>query len=806
MSLRHEALFALRGMRRRPGVMVVVVTTLALGIGAVTGVFSIVDSVLLRPLPYVDADRLVWIGVRGGRGATLTGPTMQADTAWRAEAKSVVGLAAYATQGRTLRGVDVPQRISVAFVSSSFFAVLGTTPARGRVLGAADDRSDAPLVAVLSDSLWRTAFHADPHILGHLVALGDLSAEIVGVMPRSLAFPSPGTGAWLPIRPTLGFALEAPNSHVDGAVARLRPGYALARVRAELQALADRERRTTPQAQRSAGAELVDVVPLRERIAGDARPALLFVLTASVLVLVVACVNVAGVLLVRGTARHRELAIRTALGASQRQIMAVLLTECGLYAVAGVGLGLLLALWVVRLAVALGATLLPRSTEIGIHAEVLIVCGVLGFLATCLAGLAPALQTVRGATADALRAGADHTSSSRAGVRFREALVVAEVSLTLTLLVSAGALGRSVAALLGGSLGMAPEHVIVASVMRPLGVWPSDKGPMRAFGGELVRALAAQTDVRASAVALNPPATRDVTGYVRATPDADSLQINWEVVTSDYFRVLGIPVLRGRTFDDRDGPTGMPTLILSQDVAKRLFPRADPVGQRVFATNGDEASPVLTSYEVVGVVGDIRPPGPALPPVPEVYIPFFREPVPHITVLVRTDAPPAVMAKTLERVVHSLDPAQPVTGVWPLDELLTEAAARPRFYLGLLTVFAATTLVLAAVSLYGVLAFTVRQRTRELAIRRALGAPANDIMRLVVGRAIVLTLGGITVGIAGAWAAMRVIAGSIGTIGESDPVVLGLGAVILCLVALLASMAPVRQALQVDPMVAVRLG
>ena len=809
-DLRQDVRYGMRGMRQRPGFTAAAILTLAVGMSAATTVFSVVDSVLLRPLPFPASDRLVWVGDLASHAPSPVGPTGPVFLDWLSRSASFSDLAAYSTGAANVTHVRVPQRLRVARVTGQFFSTLGVRPARGRALETSDDQQGAAPTIVLSQSAWRELFDADPHAVGKSVMIDGVSAEVVGIMPSGFAFPTRETSAWLTINATAGYLLAAPGVRISGAIGRLRQGVTSEQAQTELRALERQAIEARRGDSSASGLSEAFVVSLRDFVAGSARPLLVLVLGASVLVVVVACANVANLLLVRAVARHREIGVRRALGASYARLTRQLLTESLMLALAGGFGGILLSYWFARTIAILGVGQLPRATEIGIHWDVLGFTVGLAGLVTVMCGLVPAIHMRRDDVAQALRSTALGAMGNRWCLPASELLVIAQLALTLILLAGAGVLGKSVIGLLGAPIGISPSHVLTALIMRPLGEYPANKEPVRQFGRDLVGRLDALPGVRSSAISLVRPGADYIQGVVHTVgtldQPADSLLVSYQVVTPSYFRTLGIPLVRGRQFDERDGPAGVPTIMISRVLAARLFPHSDPVGKFLLAPGDDAAGPpAQVRYQIVGIVGDVRDPSMAIPHVtPVVYIPFKRFPVPHMVVLVRSASEPASMAPLLRRVVRSLDPDQPLSQVQNLDELLTESAARPRFYFLLLGAFAAVALVLAVVGLYAIMSLGVRARTRELGVRAALGATRRDVIRLVIGRAAALLVAGVVTGLFGAWAATRLLAGLLAGVGPADPVVFTGVALGLVAAGLVATYRPIRYALGVDATIALR--
>ena len=809
-KLGHDLLFALRSARVRPAFPAIVIATLALGMGVVVTVFSVLDSVLLRPLPFFQPERLVWAGEQLPNAPGPAGPTVGTFGEWISRVRSLSTVAGYLRQPYTIRGSAGPERISVALVTADFFGALRTRPSLGRGLLAADDEVGAAPVAVLSDELWRESFSADPKIVGRTILLEGLRTEVVGIMPSVFTFPGTDVRAWVPLAQRGGDVLLFPQARLAGAVGRMRSHVTVEVARRELDDLRRPGTQLGAAAPGTHDAGVTLVVPLRNYVASNVQPALLLLFGASALVLLVTCANVAHLLLTRATARQRELAVRATIGATPGRIFQQLLVESSVFAICAAALGVMFARAAVPVIRGLSSGLFPRASEMAVHPGTLVLAVGLAVLTTILVGVMPALHAAWSSPAAVLKTSGVTQSASLRSVRVREVLVVTEVAATLLLLTVAGLLGKSMAVLVGGAVGFSDDHVLTALVMRPLADYPTNKQWVSAFGYDLVARLRTVPGVRASAISLSTPGSQLVPGYVRTAGEGDtgpdSITVNFEVVTPAYFEVLGIPLLRGRAFDEHDGPDGTPTLILSRSVASRLFPNRNAVGEFVRAPGEDTGggNMPVTSYLIVGVVGDVRPPGPAEAVIPQVYIPFAREPVPHMTVLVRAAEDPMQVAPAILRAIHSLDSTQAVAHVESLDRVLAQSAARPRFYFTVISVFAISALILAAVGLYGVIAFTVRQRTHEIGVRIALGATAADVLRVVMQRGAKLALLGIFVGILCAVALSRLLTDLFTGVSPTDPLVLGGITLILLLVSCAASFLPARAALRVDPTVALR--
>ena len=809
-SLAGDVRYGLRRLRSAPAFAASAVLTLALGMGALITTYGVVDSVLLRPLPYPGSDRIVSIVERGRQTRQDVGPSAPLLRAWSARSSTLRDIAGYSTSMVTATGIVEPQRLVLAQITERFFGILGSRPRLGRTLLESDHAIDAPAVVVLSYDTWQHAFGGDTGVVGRNVTLDGLTAQVVGVMPASFAFPNANISAWISLRASASYVLDRGDIRLDGAIGRLRPHASPAQVQTELRRIERQASDAVTAVDSSAGERRASVTSLRNRVTAQVRSPLVLLLATGALVMLIACANVANLLLARASAREQEMSVRRAIGASNSRLVQQLLIESFVMAALAAGLGLALSIVLARMIRRLGSSQLPRSTEIGIHLGAVVFAVAVVFVATVLFGLAPALEAARRQSMQSLRIGAHAIGANRSRVRWREVVAVSELSLTMMLLAGAGLLGKSVAQLLGSPLGFASGHVLVATIARPLGEWPADKGPMRRFGDELVTRISGIPGVRASAVALVPPGSHAITGVVRSIGGsgqaADSLVVDEQVVTPAYFRTLGIPLLRGRLFDGRDGPNGNPTVMIDKAAARALYGDRDPVGQFLRAP-GDDATgpPPEVNYLIVGLVGDIREPGPAVePPRPHVYVPFDRYPVPHMTLLVLAAGSASALTPSVRRIVKMLDPTQPVSSIGSLDDLLAEAAARPQFYLLFLGAAALIALTIALLGVYAVVAFGVQQRTREIGVRTALGAGQRDVLRLVLGRALVLVATGLAFGLLGAWATTRTLAGLLVGVGPTDPWVFGCVAFLLSASALIASFLPARGALRVNPVIALR--
>ncbi len=803
-ALGQDARLAGRALRREPAFALVAVVTLALGIGATTAIFSVVEAVLLRPLPFPEGDRIVLVGevgpkaAPGERAGTVSFPNFDD---WRRGARSLEAMALFNEWSPSLTGAGEPARLRGALVTAGVFDALRVAPALGRPILPADNVPGAAPVAVLSDAFWRRRFGADPSVVGRALTTNGVPRTVVGVLPAGLRPPG---------------ALDAElwgNNYFDStdtrgarylsAIARLAPGATLEGARAELRAIAARLSAAYPE--NDAGWSAA-VTPLREAVAGDARRPLLLLLGASGLVLLVACANLSNLLIARGLARGREFALRAALGAGRWRVLRQVLVESTALALCGAAAGLALAALGVRAALRLAPEAVraqPVSVDpavLGFALAVTVVTGV-------LAGLAPAWRAARADPQAALKGGGRGTTDG-AGLRARDALAVTQLALALALLAGAGLLVKSLVRLQRVDPGVRAEGVLALSLNLPTAKYPRDALPRTVE--RLVAAASAVPGVRSAAVTSILPFAAgwdrvgvDVYGRPRGHENGGAVMLEADryIVTPAYFRTLGIPLRAGRLLAAADDGGGRsPLVVLVDEVfARRLAPNGSPIGLRVSTGDGEWRT-------VVGVVGHVRHYGLEVPSGGQIYLPQAQVPWRWLGLVVRADprVAPASLAPGLRAAVRALDPDQPVFGVTTLDAMLAELGAPRRFVLVLLGAFAGVALLLAGVGLYGVVAYGVARRARELGVRVTLGATPAAIRRAVVGRGVRLALAGAALGTLGALAGGRLLVGALFGVRPADPGVLAGVAALLVAAAALASWVPARRATRVDPAVVLR--
>jgi predicted permease len=801
-ELRQDSRYAARVLGRGRGFVAVSVLTLALGVGANTAIFSVVRGVLLRALPYANPERLVALHsvIRGSPSAVSPADFVD----WRVQSRSFSGVAAFFLSTTNLTGNGEPERLTQARVSANYFDLLGVRPARGRGFRPGEDEFGAPRVAILSDGLWRRRFGADPDIVGRTITLDDYPTTVVGVAAPEVRLPA-GVDLWLTTRfDAHDLAASARGARWISVIGRLAPDATLSGASAEMAAIAARLSRLDP---RHNDGVTTQVLPLREDLVGDVRQPLLILFGAVGLVMLIACVNVASLSLGRTAARASELAVRAALGAGRGRIARQILTESLVLALGGGAAGVVFALLATRTIMAPARGDLPLVDAVRVDGFVLTFALVLTLVSGLLFGVAPAIQASHRAISDRLRSGARGTSLGSASRRLREILVVTEVALAIALLAGAGLLLRSFMRLTSVDPGFRADHVGTFSLsLSPLRYPDADR--QHQFATELLSRLTRLPDVAAAGISFSLPLTNSAFGFtfaVAGRPEAsgpDEPRAQARVATPDYFRAMGIPLLRGRGFTPGDTRATPPVMLISQEAARRYWPNEDPIGQRI--STGWGQGNHRFGGTIVGVVGDVRQFSLASAPVAEIYAPFAQWPLDEMSVVIRTTgSPPAVLA-TARDVVRDLDRALPVYDVHPMEDLVRASVAQRRFYATLLGAFATLALLLAAIGIYGVIAYSVQQRRRELGIRIALGATPPLVIGLVLREGVMLTLVGSLLGLFGASALTRLLRGQLFGVAATDPITFVAVPAILIGVALFACVVPARRALAVDPATAIR--
>ncbi|MEJ7809819.1 MAG: ABC transporter permease [Gemmatimonadaceae bacterium] len=798
-SLLQDLRHALRSLRTSRGFAAVAVAVLALGIGANTTIFSLVNAVMLRPLPFVDARELYMLYSRQpAQGITRSSVSAPDVEDWRRGVRSFEALAGYLGSTVTMSGGGDAERLRSALVTPDFFKVLRVRPAAGREFAAEEFAPGGPRVALISDGLWRRRFGADPRTVGRVVTLEGELYTIVGVMPPGFDFGR--AELWAPFN--FPPEVAARGERALGAIARLRAGANVDVARSELDAINRRLAEAYPPSNSGWGAELVS---LHADLASEFREGLLLMLGAVAFVLLIACANVANLLLARGAARRREIAVRVALGATRMRLVRQLLTESVVLALAGGALGVLLALWGVRLVGAWVPVEIPSWIRLGVDARVLGFSVALSVLTGLLFGLAPALRASDADVHEALKSGGRSTSGGARG-RLRSSLVVAEVALSLVLLAGALLFAKSFVRLRRADPGYDPRGVLSIRLSLPQTRYSTDDR-VRAFYAEAVRRARALPGVQVAAAVLTPP-LGDNNIYVAFTPEGQpspqgqAPHAHRETVTPDYFHALGIPMAAGRSLTEADHAGAARVAVVNETFANHYWPAGGAVGKRFHLGQADDTDePWMT---IVGVVRDVKQFGVNEGTVEGLFMPHAQSPSRTMTLVIRATADPAGLAPAVRREIGALDPEVALFNVLTLEQALERSVWQPRLYTALLGIFAAVALVLAAIGLYGVVSYTVARRTHEIGLRMALGAQRRDVVRLVVGEGARLVAIGIAVGLAGALAVLRVLRAVLFGVSTTDPATFATVSVTLAAAALLASYIPARRAARVDPLVAMR--
>ena len=804
-TLINDIRYGFRGLRKQPGFTLIAVITLALGIGANTAIFSIISAVLLRQLPYVQSENLVvpW-GNKDDmlRASALSYPDF-AD--WRTQTQTLEHVAAYQRTGTLLRQPNAdPEQIIGVTADADIFPLLRVQPALGSVFTRDNDQVGAAPVIVIGHNLWQRRFNSDPQIIGQQIRVGSTTATVLGVMPADFRFPPQATQTdyLRPLAQSLGQTSKERSAYQLPVVARLKAGATAAQAENEMKVIAQRLEQQYPDAGFRLGGGLIT---LQESIVGNTRTSLLVLFGAVGLVLLIACANVANLLLARAATRHREMAIRTALGAGKWRIVRQLLTESLLLAGLGGIVGLLLGVWGVK-SFAVGSPVnIPGLKDAGLDPKVFAFTVGITLLTGFLFGLAPALSVARVKLRDALNESGRGGTESPVRRRLRNLLVVGEIALSLVLLIGAGLLVTSFLRLREVNPGFDAENVLTTYLGLARAKYPDPEKQSRAFS-EIVARMGSAPGVEAAAVIFPLPFsgadaanTFVIEGQPAARPE-DKPEANYRVISADYFKVMRVPLLRGRTFSERDDAKAPPVIIVNESLTRRFFGNSDPLGQHITIERANVADEVKA--EIVGVVGDVRHEGLDAQAVPEFYVPYQQAPESAMDLVVRTSS--ANMAGVVRDRIKGFDPEQYVRAIQPLTELLSASLARRRFDTLLTGLTAGLALLLAMVGIFGVTAYAVTQRTREIGVRMALGAQPRDVLRLVLGQGLRLILLGIGAGLVAAFALTRVLGTMLYGVTATDPLTFIAVSLGLIFVALLACYIPARRATKVNPLIALR--
>lgn len=805
-TLARNLRFALRGLKRNPGFTAVAVLTLALGIGANSAMFSIINAVLLRPLPYHDPQDLVLLSESWPQFPRLS-LSYQNYKDWRDQSRSFESVGAVRNFVVTMTGIEEAERIPAQNVTASLFNLLGVQPEVGRPFDASEDKPGAPPVVLISHSLWQRRFSSSQSVLGKSITLDNQSYSIIGVMPPGFEVLQQSADVIMQFEPWASTLPDDRSWHPGILpIARLKPGVSLEQARSDIAIIAARLAKEYPEYD-SQVTSLVD--RMQDQLVQNARPVLLILLAAVGAVLLIACVNVANILLVRATGRRREIAVRAALGARRSDIIGQLLTESVLLSVLGGALGLLLASASLPVLLRMAGSTLPRSDGVSVDAYVLSVTAFIALLAGIIFGLVPAWQAWQVDLRETLGE-AGRGSSSQSVLRTREALVVSEIALAMVLLAGSGLLLRSFERLSRVSPGFSADHLLLANIVRSPRAY-RDPNVRLGFFDRLFEQASALPGVRSVGGVSFLPVTGtgsaihfNIQGRPPRSPQ-EYIISNYRVVSAGYFKTLGVRLLAGRWLEERDREQAPDVVLVNSTFAKTYFPNQSPLGQHIQLGAIPDAS--VPWMEVVGVVGDVKQ-SLATESATEMYVPYRQAdkvlPVFAMSLVMRTVGDPLVHASAIRAIAHDIDSNQPITGVQTMEQNISQSVSEPRFRTILLAIFAALALALAGVGIFGVMAYSVVQRTRELGVRISLGASRGLIFQLVLRRGLLLTGLGLAVGLAATLVLTRYLSSLLFNVPSYDPLTLVCVTAGLLIVSLVACYLPARRATLVDPIVALR--
>jgi putative ABC transport system permease protein len=803
-ELAQDVSYAMRSLRKAPGFALVAILTLALGIGANTAIFSVVRGILLRPLPFAQPDRVVMVASTYG-GSPKPTPSSPANVYdWRAQNKSFTSMAVLSGHSAVLTGSGDPEKLRGFDVGADFFSILGVKPLQGRSTFTPEDSAWKGTKSVLvSETLWRTRFGSDSALVGKMLTLDNERYQVVGIIPAAAAWPS-NTMLWYPFTYDPATLANSRGAVYLNVVARLKPGATLESATADMSAISARLAKQYPNANDKWGST---VVPMQDWITGSLKLPLLVLLGGVAFVLLIACANVANLLLVRGVAREGELAVRTALGAGRGRLIRQLVTESMVLSLIGGAAGFLLAIGGTRLLVAAAPTSIPRLDSIHVDAVVLAFTLLIATVTGAVFGLVPARQMVRPDIAKTLREGGRSGGNRSSGHIARRALVVAEVALSVMLLAGAGLLIRSFNSLMAVDPGFRTENSISFALSLPEAKYrtPAEQDAFMSGVMERMRAL---PGVQSAGSGFGMPLTSFGFGFsftIAGRPPlkpSDQPDAEVRVATPDYFTTMGIRVIKGRGFTDLDRAGGAKVLLLTETAAKKFFPGEDPIGKHVVFGWSRDAGPL--EGDIVGIVADVKQSSLAATTLPQFWAPYDQWPMSNMNVVLHTTRDPQAVVADARAAIKQLDPDLAVAQIKTLDAILADSVAQPHFYMVLLTAFALVAISLSAIGIYGVVAYLVGQRSRELGIRIALGATPSRVVRLVVREGVAMVAVGIGVGLVGALAVTRLMGALLFSVKPTDPLTYVAVTLLLGAVALVASSVPASRAAHVDPATAMR--
>jgi predicted permease len=796
-NLWQDLRYGARMLLKKPGFTIVAGITLALGIGANTAIFSIVNAVLIRPLPYQEPDQLVMLDeIPPGGGQFAIAPGNFVD--WRDQSMSFVGMSAFRGGSLILTSDGNAEQLRSQRISANFFELLGIKPALGRFFTSDEDQPDRNRVVILSYSLWQRRFGGEPGIVGKMLALDGNLYTVVGIMPANFRF-FVGTEIWTPLALTSEERLSH-DKHDFFAIARLKSNISLEQARVEMKAIAERLGAQYPRSNADWGIRLT---PLQEWVVGDTRPVLLALLSVVAFVLLIACANIANLLLARSAARQREVAIRAALGASRWRVTRQLLTESLLLGIVGGLIGLLPAVWGINLLRSLVPIRLGVET-VGVDGRALGFTFMISVFTALLFGLAPTLQAARLNLTESLKEGGWSGVGGPGRDRTRSLLVIAEIALSLALLVSAGLVVKSFLHLIQVNPGFQSEGLLTMQVSLPRPKYP-EPANLTAFFQQLIEKIAAVPGVASVGAASTLPFKIDevqefiIGGRPPITPGKEP-SANYYTASAGYFRAMGIPLLKGRLFSDNDAKNAPRVALINETLARRYFSDEEPIGKRINISKGGFG----TWREIVGVVGGVKHYGLDSKTTMQIYEPYLQIPQSAMNFAVRITGDPDSIAAAIRNQVTAMDKDQPIANIRTMENIVADSVSRQRFSALLFTLFAGVALILAAVGIYGVMSYYVAQRTREIGIRMALGAARGDMLKLVVGKGMLLALIGVMIGLAAAFALTRLVSALLFGVTPYDPMTFTVITLLLMTVALLACWIPARRATKIDPMIALR--
>ena len=804
-TILQELRYGARRLKLSPAFTAVVVLTLALGIGANTAIFSVVNAVLLKPLPYREPDRLVTIEHFYPSLDNLQAPVSGFGfNEYREKLTSFEGMAVQTGWGANLTGAGDPERLQGSRVTAEYFSVLGVSAARGRTIVSGEDVEGKHRVVVLSDALWHRLFAADPSAIGRTLQLNGTTYDIIGVMPPGFRdFFNRGAELWVPLAFTP--AQRTGGNEWLSLTARLKPGVTIDAAQTELTLFGEQLKQTY--SDRWPPSWTLKTTTFNEKATGRIRPALLMLLGAVGFVLLIACANVANLLLARAASRQKEVAIRTALGASRWHLVRQLLAESVLLAVIGGAVGLLLAWIGVRTLSASSLAALVAADGIAIDGKVLAFTLGLSLVTGLMFGLVPAVQISMSRYHDTLKEGGRSVSADRGSNAVRRVLVIAEVALALMLLVGAGLLIKSFSRILGVSPGFEPKNVLTASVSLPATRYSNDTARL-AFWNQALPRISAIPGVRAAGIISTLPfaggwstSSFNVEGFT-PNPGEQGPWGDFRVASPGFAEALQIPLKKGRFIGEQDQPTSERVVVVDEEMVRRYWPNTDPIGKRIFFSP-DEGEPIQY-ITVVGVVGHAKQEALDAEDRIQVYFPYRQLSSGFMSLVVRTSVPPETIVSAVKQAIQSVDRDQPLAQVKTMEELLADSVGQRRLSMLLIGVFAGVALLLASIGIYGVMSYAVTQRARELGIRMALGAKRANVLGLVLRQGMTLVIIGLAIGIGGAFAVTRLLASQLFGVAPTDPATFTLVAVILASVALVATLVPAMRATRVDPLAALR--